>query len=283
MALSFFQDRHRSTKLWLVVIALTVITVLISTWFVSPPPPHKIVLATGQPDGAYYAFGKEYEKHLNPMGLEVKVAATNGSIENLQRLLRREADVAFVQGGTYPLVKDQDPQGVLRGLAAVYLEPLWVFYRDRKPDEKPAEDLSAFRGRTISIGPQGSGTEAVSRTLLEAHGLTDGAARLVNLTTAEAVDRLQKKDGDLDVAMFVSSYQAPAIKQLLQQEDVHLLSFRRDIAYARQFPSLTPVKLAEGVLDLQHDVPREEKTLLAPAALLVCRADLHPQVVDQVL
>jgi hypothetical protein len=37
------------------------------------------------------------------------------------------------------------------------------------------------------------------------------------------------------------------------------------------------------VLDLEHNVPREDKTLLAPAALLVCRPDLHPQVVDQLL
>jgi TRAP transporter TAXI family solute receptor len=279
MARSFVQKMNRSTKLWLVVIALTVITVLISTWFMSPPPPHKIVLATGQKGGAYYDFGKEYANRLNPMGLEVQVVETNGSIDNLQRLLRREADVAFVQGGTYPLVKDQDPQGILRGLAAVYLEPLWVFYRGKQP----VEDLSAFRGKTISVGPRESGTEAVSRSLLAAHGLTEGAARLVNLTTAEAVEGLQKTDGDLDVAMFVSSYKAPAIKQLLQREDVQLLSFRRDIAYSRQFPNLTPVKLAEGVLDLQRDVPREEKTLLAPAALLVCREDLHPQVVDQVL
>src|SRR5262249_35937084 len=147
----------------------------------SPPPPHKIVLATGQTGGAYYDFGKEYEKRLSPMGLEVEVLATNGSIDNLQRLLRREADVAFVQGGTYPLVKDQDPQGVLRGLAAVYLEPLWVFYRGRQP----VEDLSAFRGKAISVGPRQSGTEVVSRSLLEAHGLTEGAARLVNLSTAD--------------------------------------------------------------------------------------------------
>jgi hypothetical protein len=54
------------------------------------------------------------------------------------------------------------------------------------------------------------------------------------------------------------------------QEDVQLLSFRRDVAYARQFPSLTPVKLAEGVLDLQDNIPRADKTLLAPAARLVC-------------
>jgi TRAP transporter TAXI family solute receptor len=272
-------EKRHSTKLWLVVIALTVITLLVGSWFISPPPPHKIVLATGQKGGAYYAFGTEYEKRLSPMGLEVQVVATNGSVDNLERLLRREADVAFVQGGTYPLVKDQDPQGVLRGLAAVYLEPLWVFYRGKQP----VEDLSAFRGKAISVGPRESGTEAVSRCLLQAHGLADGSARLVNLSTGDAVERLRRKDGDLDVAMFVSSYQAPAIKELLQQDDVQLLSFRRDVAYARQFPYLTPVKLAEGVLDLQHNIPREEKTLLAPAALLVCREDLHPQVVDQVL
>src|SRR5205807_2256632 len=138
-----------------------------------------------------------------------------------------------------------------------------------------------FKGKTISVGPAGSGTEAVSKLLLEKDGVNADNATLKNLSTAEARQQLQ--DGKLDVAMFVSSYKDPTIVELQKQPQIHLLSFRRDVAYARQFAYLTPVKLAEGVLDLQYNIPSEDKTLLAPAALLVCRKDLQPQVVDQLL
>jgi hypothetical protein len=58
---------------------------------------------------------------------------------------------------------------------------------------------------------------------------------------------------------------------------------RHDIAHSRQFPYLNSVKVAEGVFNRQENFPCEEKMLLAPAALLVCREDLHPRVIEQVL
>jgi hypothetical protein len=61
------------------------------------------------------------------------------------------------------------------------------------------------------------------------------------------------------------------------------MSFHRDTAYARTFPALRPVKLYEGTLDLRRNLPSQDLTLLSPAALLACRADLHPQVVEQFL
>jgi hypothetical protein len=73
------------------------------------------------------------------------------------------------------------------------------------------------------------------------------------------------------------------VMALLGRPDVRLLSFHRDAAYARTFPALTPVRVPEGLLDLHRNLPAEDKTLLAPAALLVCRADLHPRVVEQIL
>jgi uncharacterized protein len=46
---------------------------------------------------------------------------------------------------------------------------------------------------------------------------------------------------------------------------------------------LTPVKVAAGLLDLRDDIPPADVVLLAPAAMLVCREDLHPRVVEQIL
>ncbi len=268
--------------LWLIVglvvaggvVGVFVATVAIMT-ITSPPPPAKIVMATGQPGGAYDDFGKKYQQRLGAMGLHVDLVNTNGSVDNLKRLVNHEVDVAFVQGGTSALI-DEDRRDDLRGLAAIYLEPLWVF------STAEAKSLAEFKGKRISIGPKGSGTEAVSRVLLKAHGIDpDDPSLIKNLTSADA--RKQLLAGDVDVALFVSSYKDKALLEFMKKPDVHLLNFRRDIAYAREFPYLTPVKLAEGVLDLQDNVPSEDKVLLAPSAMLVARKDIHPQVVDQVL
>ena len=43
------------------------------------------------------------------------------------------------------------------------------------------------------------------------------------------------------------------------------------------------MKIPEGLLDLRRNLPAADTTLLAPAALLACRADLHPRVVEQIL
>jgi hypothetical protein len=55
------------------------------------------------------------------------------------------------------------------------------------------------------------------------------------------------------------------------------------VAFARNFRYLSPVRLDQGLLDLKVDLPRQEVTLMAPAALLLCRESLHPRVVEQIL
>jgi TRAP-type uncharacterized transport system substrate-binding protein len=86
--------------LWAAAAVLTVAVVGLSLRFVDPFPPTRIVLATGQPGGAYDDFGREYQRRLAREGLRAELRRTAGSVENLERLLKGEVDVAFVQGGT---------------------------------------------------------------------------------------------------------------------------------------------------------------------------------------
>jgi len=240
-----------------------------------PFPPRRIWLATGQPDGMYDVFGHEYQRRLAREGLRVEFQRSAGSLENLERLLRGQVDVAFVQGGTYQLVPD--PKGRLRGMAAVYREPLWIFYRG-----KPVTDgLASLAGRRLALGAPGSGTEAISQALLGALGLPTTGPNLLSLPAAEARQRLE--EGRIDAAFFVSSYRDRNVTALLRRPDVRLLGFTREVAFARNCRYLSPVRIAEGLLDLKADLPREEITLMAPAALLVCRETLHPRVVEQLL
>lgn len=174
--------------LWAVAAGLTVAVVGLSLRFVDPFPPTRVVLATGQPGGAYDDFGREYQRRLAREGLRVDLRRTAGSVENLARLLRGEVDVAFVQGGTYPLAKDAE--GRLRGMAALYREPLWIFYRGKTV----GDDLAALTGRRIAVGAPGSGTEAIARALLEGVGLPATGPNLLSLPAAEA--RTARARGD---------------------------------------------------------------------------------------
>jgi TRAP transporter TAXI family solute receptor len=217
--------------LWAVAVLLTVAVVGLSLRYMDPFPPRRIVLATGQPDGAYDTFGREYQRRLAREGLRLEIRRTAGSLENLEGLLRGEADVAFVQGGTYALVAD--PGGTLRGMAAVYREPLWIFYRGR-----PVTDgLASLAGRRIAIGASGSGTEAVARALLGELGLPTTGSNLLNLPSSEA--RRSLEEGRIEAAFFVSSYRDANVAALLRRPGVRLLGFRRDAAFARNFPYLT--------------------------------------------
>jgi uncharacterized protein len=266
-----------SGRLALVGVAavLTVVLVALSLRYLDPFPPRRIVLATGQAGGAYDAVGREYQRRLAREGLRVDLRPSAGSLENLESLLRGQADVALVQGGTYPLVAD--PEGRLRGMAALYREPLWIFYRG----QPETDGLASLAARRISIGAPGSGTEAIARALLGELGLPTSGDNLLGLPSAEARRRLE--EGTIDAAFFVSSYQDVHVAALLRRPDVRLLGFTRDVAFARNFRYLSPVRLTEGLLDLKADLPREETTLMAAAALLVCRATLHPRVVEQLL
>lgn len=105
-----------------VAAALTAVVVGLSLRYMDPFPPRRIVLATGQPEGTYDAVGREYQRRLAREGLQVELVGTAGSVENLERLVRGEVDVAFAQGGIDPLVSD--PSGTVRGMAAVYREPV---------------------------------------------------------------------------------------------------------------------------------------------------------------
>ena len=67
--------------------------------FVQPAPPKKIVITTGGESGAYYQYAQRYAAILARDGITLEVRTSAGSLENLERLEKGEAQVGFVQGG----------------------------------------------------------------------------------------------------------------------------------------------------------------------------------------
>jgi TRAP transporter TAXI family solute receptor len=268
-------ETRRRTFLWMAGIVLTIALVAVSAYLWGGSPPNKIVFATGQPGGVYDSFGREYQKRLRAEGLKVELVNTAGSVDNFRRIIEGKVDIAFAQSGTYQTVND--PEHKVSGLAAIYYEPLWIF---SKGDIR-MEDKMAYRPESVAVGPKGSGTEAIAKAIIAEQGYDITSPAIVNLSAADA--RRQLIEGKLDVAFFVTSYRDPGIIELMRHKDLRLTSFRREIAYTRKFRGLTPVKIAEGLLDLKDNIPAENITLLSPSALLVARDTINPRLVELLL
>jgi len=243
--------------------------------FVQPAPPKRVTIATGATDGAYHAFGEQYGRVVAKSGITLEVRKTAGSVENLGLLAdpRSDVPVALVQGGL--ATPEHNPGLVCLGV--VFLEPVWVFYRDTAELDR----LEGLRGRRIAIGPVGSGLHVLAGELLEANEMAGLPTQLFDLPTREATDALLA--GLVDAVLVVAAAQSETVQRLLRAEGVRLMDLARAEGYARRFPHLAMVTLPEGAVDLARNIPPQDTRLLASRANLVAREDLHPALITVLL
>jgi TRAP transporter TAXI family solute receptor len=238
--------------------------------FVQPAPPSHIVITTGGESGAYYQFAQRYAAILARSGVTLEVRASAGSLENLERLKKDEAQIGFVQGGVIEAKDDEEAEDMgLRSLGSMFYEPVWVFYRG----DKMLTRLTDLRGKRIAIGQEGSGVRQLAQQLLAANEL-EKDARLLPLAGLTAAEELQQ--GRIDAAFIIAAEKAPVVQVLLRSPGIKVMSFAQSGAYQRRFPFLTKLTFPHGVADLVRDFPPEDIKVLAPTANLIVRDDLHP-------
>ncbi len=243
--------------------------------FVRPAPPNTLVISTGRMDGAYHLFGQRYQNLIAKEKIKVELRPSSGSIENLNRLNDEKSgiDVALIQGG----VAKADQNYRLVSLAALYYEPLWIFYRS----SSELTLLTQLAGKRIAAGPEGSGTRALVSNVLQASGALSPDIPLLPLAGLEAADALIA--GKLDAAMFVVATDSPVVQKLLAAPGVRLMSLSQAEALGRRFHYLSTITLPRGMIDLAADIPSTSIQMVATTAHLVAREDLHPALVSVLL
>lgn len=259
-----------ATAWWIVLIAGLGFAVALR--FVQPAPPKKVVITTSGEAGAYFHFAGRYAAILAENGIALEVRPSAGSMENLQRLERGEADIGFVQGGVITPPEDEPysfEESPLKSLGSVFYEPVWVFYRGARKIDR----LTELAGKRIAIGQEGSGIRQLAQQLLAANDISPDQ-RLLSLDGLKAAEELQQ--GRIDAAFVIAAQEAPVVQVLLRSPGIRVMSFSQAEAYQRRFPFLSKLTLPHGVVDLVRDFPSEDVTLLAPTANLVVRSDLHP-------
>jgi TRAP transporter TAXI family solute receptor len=236
-----------------------------------PAVPRVIVMATGAEGGAYVEYGKRYQEFFARRGVQLTVLRSSGSVENLMMLNRGKASIAFVQSGL--TTSRQSPD--LASLGTVSIEPLWIFCR------AGCKRLDLLRGKSVSVGPLGSGNRSLALELLARSSINERNTVLLPLTADQAATRLISGDG-LAAALIVASSQAPAVRRLLASPQVRLLSLQRASTYVAFYPYLSKVVLPAGFADLRHDRPAADVPMVAVKTNLVVRRDL-PSAVQYLL
>ena len=221
---------------------------------------NKITIAVGGVDGAYYSYALKYQKLLKKEGINLKILTTQGSLEAQSKLLNKETDFAFIQGGT-----ELKNKGLL-ALANISYEPVWVFYND-----KNITSLSGFKGKKIAVGGKKSGIFPVATMLLLANNIDKNNTQLVHVSSKDAMRELQIKN--IDAMFYVASVDSKLVEKLMLNHTIGLMDFTNSAdAYKQYFlknrEGFYILKLEASGFDFRKNSPKTPHTLLAKKTIL---------------
>lgn len=176
----------------------------------------RLSIATGGTGGVYYPYGGGLAKVISETlpGVEATAEVTAASVDNLKFLRQRQADLAFTLADT--LADAVEGRGAFdgepvpaRALAVLYSNSTHLVTRR----ESRIAALGDLRGRVLSTGSPGSGTELIALRVLAAAGLDpDRDVTRHRIGASESADAL--KDGKVEAFFWSGGVPSPAIQDL---------------------------------------------------------------------
>lgn len=197
------------------------LTVLLVTSVVSAcgggaPGSRFLSIATGGTGGVYYPYGGGIAKILNENlhGVRATAEVTAASVDNLKLIRDGRADLAFTLADT--LADAVAGRGAFDGrpVPAASLAVLYSNYTQVVTLKSSGiTSIADLKGRAVSTGSPGSGTEVIAFRLLRAAGVDpDRDVRHQALGVSESADAL--KDGKVDAFFFSGGLPTAAIQDL---------------------------------------------------------------------
>lgn len=233
-------------------------------------------IATGGTGGVYYPYGGGIAKVLNENlpGVRATAEVTAASVDNLKLIRDGRADIAFTLADT--LADAVAGRGAFAGrpVPAVSLATLYANYTQIVTlAGSGIGTIADLRGKTVSTGSPGSGTEVIAFRLLRAAGLDpDGDLSRQGLGASESAGAL--RDGKIAAFFWSGGLPTAAIQDLAHSPGVAL----RLLPSADLLPAL---RRDFGDLYSSADIPpgtykgiTETVSVIAVANVLVVNASM---------
>ncbi|MBR5950066.1 MAG: TAXI family TRAP transporter solute-binding subunit [Actinomycetaceae bacterium] len=174
-----------------------------------------ITMLTGPSSGIYYPVGSVFSWVLSDRGYNSMAIATGASRENILSILTGKGDLAItmIDNAILAIKGEGAWAGMPKATELRAIMGLW-------PDvvqivttaDSGIKSFTDLRGRHVSVGAPGSGTDLNARMIFEAHGMSYSDINVDFFNIGEAIDKIA--NGRLDAAFVTSGLGNAAIRRL---------------------------------------------------------------------
>ena len=224
-----------------------------------------VTILSGSEQGQYYALTERLARLAKEQDGRVNNVATAGTLENVERLVTH-AKAPTVQ---YGLAQDgqewNEVQRKTLRLVAHLPRSEAVLFLGKEGDA--VQHVSDLAGKTIAIGPAGSGTARLAKQLLTWRGFEALELNLIHLPLHEQVEALVA--GKADLGCFVIAEDAALIDTAIRGRGLQIASFAETRALAHHLPFLSAGTLHVGHFDPVRRLPPSDKQLLRVGTLVL--------------
>ncbi len=238
----------------------------------------ELSIATGGTGGVYYPYGGGLAEVIGKYvdGYSASVEVTGASVENMALIQRGDSDLALAladtvyQAFTGTGAFEGREISEARALASIYPNAVQLVTLA----DSGINSLEDLRGKRVSVGAPGSGTELSAQIILSANGITydDFDAQRLNFNeTADAI-----RDGDIVAGFWSVGPPTSSIMNLAATRDISVVGLsEEEIENAREAePTFAPFTLREGL----YDGMTEEVTTISTPNVLVVHADMDEEL-----
>lgn len=195
--------------------------------------PKFISIATGGTGGAYFPIGAGLadiiNKHLT--GYNASAEVTAASKINCINVNDGKSDLALVLGDTLSYGYKGDklggftkPLANLRVIANIYANTIQIVARK----ESGVRTLSDLKGKKVSVGAPGSGTEINARQIFAAAGMTYmDFGRTDYLSFSESADQMRNRA--IDVTLISSGMPNPGIMEIATSQEIVIVPIPAEV------------------------------------------------------
>ncbi|WP_366248369.1 TAXI family TRAP transporter solute-binding subunit [Terribacillus aidingensis] len=218
-----------------------------------------ITLLTGGTEGTYYPLGGSIAEILNSNVDDVKATATStgASVENMNKLSEGNDDiVAFSQTDIAAYASEGtlmfDGQGIdsIQAIGSLYPETIQIV----ATEDSGIQTVEDLKGKTVSIGAPGSGTNASAEDILGIYDMTVEDIEVQNLDFGESTAGMQ--DGTIDAAFITAGTPTGAVESLSATTPVTIVGLDQDKVdqLIEEKPYYAPYTIEAGTYSLEEPV-----------------------------
>lgn len=245
----------------------------------SSAPALPYVIAGGAESGVYYTYGEQLATQAErELGVQITVAHTQGSVDNLLRVGSGEALLGFTQGDT--------AADALAGVGA-FTESIPVTAVARLYDEyvhvvvpaaSDAMQIADLAGRKVSLGAADSGVQVIAQRVLAASGVApeDVAGSPLGLEASLAALRT----GEIEAFFWVGGLPTPGIERLSEDLPLRLLPLTPAMVERVNDDHLGVYRTAEFPAN-SYNTGENVPTMMVPN-YLIAHADTSPALIRDI-